>query len=176
MPEPIIEAPHSTIAGPDALGPTAWGGMRPVCFRGQDTAKQTWPSGGASCAAGAGPGLVSRDRAHQVESKDDRVVPHQQRARRTASPTPSARSASNTGFCMAVMKPEMLGERQPYPIRRQRIVAVLLMAYFLTHPAHVSRGNVVERLRVIPRFAGLGDPHALHSRPSEVQKVFAPLA
>jgi hypothetical protein len=35
------------------------------------------------------------------------------------------------------IKPEMLGERQPYPIRRPRIVAVLLMAYFLTHPAHV---------------------------------------
>jgi hypothetical protein len=31
--------------------------------------------------------VVSRDRAHQEESKNDRDVPHQPRARRTASPT-----------------------------------------------------------------------------------------
>src|SRR4029077_20572780 len=41
--------------------------------------------------------------------------------------------------------------------RRPRIVAVLLMAYFVTHPAHVVGGNGVERLRGIPRFDGLGD-------------------
>ena len=70
--------------------------------------------------------------------------------------------------------PRCFGERQPYPIRRPRIVAVLLM-HFVTHPAHVVGGNVVERLRVIPRFDGLGD-RMLHSRPSGVRKVFAPLA
>jgi hypothetical protein len=36
----------------------------------------------------------------------------------------------------------MLGERQPYPIRRPRIVAVLLVAYFVTHPAHVVGGTL----------------------------------
>ena len=40
----------------------------------------------ASRAAGEQSRLVSRDRAHQVESKDGRDVPRQRRARRTASP------------------------------------------------------------------------------------------
>ena len=53
--------------------------------------------------------------------------------------------------------PRCLASAKPYPIRRPRIVAVLLMAYFVTHPAHVVGGNVVERLRVIPRFDGPGD-------------------
>ena len=73
------------------------------------------------------------------------------------------------------IKPEMLGERQPYPIQRPRIVAALLMAYFVTHPAHVVGGDVVERLRVIPRFDGLGDRmHCIHARAGSEIRPEAP--